>query len=229
MKSSDIFLGVVILILSAMVFFLKLENTKLAKTAEDYEQVLIYRNSQIDSFKNKYNQTVAEGYVAQVNSEKIIEDLSKEVFNLRKENERRIKEYLALYRVKQQVRIDSILVPYDSSDRKVDTGWVRAETVVIPPKPFYDSTDNYTVRGRVLLEGVSLDMVSVPDTVSLRLVEKSKGLFKGRETVAQVIHSNPLVRTDGIQSITLKQKKTFWEKIAKPLAFAAGIFIGTKL
>lgn len=186
----------------------------------------------IDSLQNRLGQQVIEAAVVKTENEKLVEDLSRQVFNLKKKDEAHVKAYQALYRVKQTVRVDSVLVPYNyTSDQKImdSAGLVPVDQVIIPPRSFSDSTANYTIRGRVLLEGVSLDVVSVPDTVSLRVVEVKKGLFKRRETVVQTIHSNPLVKTEGQQSIIVTPKKSFIEKILPKLALVAGIYLGTKL
>jgi hypothetical protein len=104
--------------------------------------------------------------------------------------------------------------------------------VVIPPRNFADSTKDYKIQGTVNLRNVTINRIELTDTVSFRIgkVKQGKGLFKHKETTIQVIHTNPLIRSEGLSSIILKKKTSAWNKIIKPVLLgAAGIFIGTKL
>lgn len=225
-------MGLVIAILALITCNQSRELARVDRLNNAYRDSVAYQHTQLDSFKNKLGQVITEARLVRTQDERTIQKLSEDVFHLQKKDEAHIKAYQALYRVKQTVRIDSVPVPYidSNSTAGIDTaGLVRADQVIIPPRTFYDSTAHYTVRGRVLLEGVALDVVRVPDTVSLRVVEVKKGLFKRRETVVQTIHSNPLVKTEGQQSISVTPKKSFIEKILPKLALVAGIYLGTKL
>lgn len=195
------------------------------------ETVLFGELHTIDSLKNKLGQVVAVGALTRVEDQKALAALSQEVFALRKKDERRVKDYQALYRVKQNVELKEVYLPYDSTDTVVSVppGWVAADSVVVPPKSFRDSTATYEIAGRVLLQGVQLDKISIVDTLSLRQVEVKKGLFKAREIDVQVIHSNPLVKTEGVQGITVKPKPSFWQKALPKIALVVGFVVGTQL
>jgi len=207
-------------------------NSK-SKEISDYQEWNKYYNSQIDSFKNKLNQVVTESKVAQVNSEKEIKELSEQIFDLKKSDERHIKEIQALIRIKQTVRVDTIEIPYTDSFLvdKNDTTLVPRNTVVVPPRNFKDSTKNYQIDGTVLLNKVRINSLILPDTSSLRIVEKKEGFLKKREIVIQGVHTNPLFKTEGMQTVIKRgDKPSRWQKWIKPViaAIASG-FITYKL
>jgi hypothetical protein len=210
-----------VLIVAIIVLLSSLETctvNRLKNENNDLKELVKYKDTQIDSIKNKFNQTVAEKEVAEVYNKDAIKKLSEEVFNLKKKDEQQIKQVNALIRIIQTAKLDTVFIPYDSSDTPVvDTGLVRRDSVVVPPKDFNYNTDSVNISGTVLLKGIRINSISLPDTASFRLAEKKTSFFKPRETVIQAIHTNPLYTTNGIQAITLKHTTNSWNRIFKPL------------
>jgi hypothetical protein len=188
-----------------------------------------YEHSRVDTLLNKQGLKVTETKTAETYSAEDIKNLSAEVFNLKKSNERQIKEVAALVRVNQSVKItDSIIKYYPVEHDPIDT-MISINQCVLTPKKFSTENKNYSIAGTVLLDGVKIDSIELNNTVSFRIAEKKKGWF-GRETVVQSINSNPLFNNTGMQSIVLKQKPTAWNSWLKPaLGIAAALIIKNSL
>lgn len=193
---------------------------------EDLQALDRYNKAEITQFKNKLDQVVTQDSVSFVNSDAIIKSLSDEVFDLKKRDEKRIVQVNALIRLAQKAGLkDTLFIPYTDTVLVHDSSLVRRDSVVIPPKDFRDSTKNYVVDGTVLLKGVRVNKITFPDTSSFRIAEqRPKGIFnrltKPNITVVQSIHTNSLFETTGQQSIVVKHKQTFWQKIGKPVVVA---------
>jgi hypothetical protein len=213
-----------------------LNNTK--DQVSDYKAWEKFMKAEIDSFKNKLNQTVVEAKVAQVADEERMKELSEQIFQLNKKDERQIKEIQSLIRVIQNAKLDTTFITFrDSTGKPVvrdpnDTTKVFRKDVVIPPMNFKDSTKNYQIDGTVLLSGVRINSLVLPDTASFRVVEKKEpGLFTKRELTIQGIHSNPLFQTTGMQMVQKRgDKPTRWQRWIKPtLTFVIGSFLTYKV
>jgi hypothetical protein len=199
------------------------ENSRLAvsnKGLYDYE------HSRLDTLLNKQGLKVTETKPAETYSADDIKKLSAEVFDLKKSNERQIKEVAALVRVNQGVKIkgDSVIKYYPVVMDDVDS-MVSIHECVLPPRKFSNENKNYSIAGTVLLDGVKIDSIELNNTVSFRIAEKKNGLFSPRETVVQAINSNPYFTNTGMQSIVLKPKPSAWNKWIKPIVIGAASLI----
>lgn len=229
-KTNMVIRGVILLLL-VTIGVQKCDLNKKAKEVSDRNEWLKYKDSQIDSFKNKYNQVIYESSVAKINNESQIKKLSDSIFSLKRKDEKQVKQIQALIRVSQRVKIDTIEIPYIDSVDRYDSSLVAKNTVVIPPKRFKDSTSNYQIDGTVLLDKVLINSLTLPDTSSLRIVEKKEGFFKKRETVIQGVHSNPLFSTNGMQTVIKRgDRPSRWQRWIKPvIAGAISSFITYKI
>lgn len=222
-------------ILGVILFFSVKGCNDNAELASDYKAERDFANTQVSQFSNKLDQIISEQKVQEVNNKEVIKELSSQIFQLTKAEEKRIKEVQTLVRIIQKAGLDTVFVPYSDTITVNDTGMIRRDSVVIPPRNFKDSTANYDISGTVLLNGVRINSLSISDTLSFRVAEKRpKGLvrriFQPNETVIQSVHSNPLIKTSGIQSMTLKHKNNAWNRWIKPaIAIGAGVFLGSKL
>lgn len=208
-------------------------NYSYSNLADQYQTILETKDFKFDSLLNVNNQIVAEKQVLETTNKEDIKKLSEEVFSLTKREEKRIKEVHALVRAIQNIRVTNTYIPYiDSTVDKSDSFYtndslVHKDSVVIPPRTFKNSTKNYVIDGTVLLKGVNINSIYLPDTLSFRIAEqRPKGIvnriLKPNETVVQAIHTNKLFETNGLQAITLKQKTNAWNRFIKPGLFMLG-------
>lgn len=226
----------IIAILSIALFFSVKSCTDNKLHAEDLQAKIDYKDNSIKQFENKLGKIISEQEVAKTTNEKTIKELSEQVFQLKKQDEKRIKEVQALVRLIQNVKINTIEIPYTDTVQVYPPGTlVSVDSVVIPPKNFEVLNDAYAISGTVLLKGVKINSISLPDTASFRIVQqRPKGIlnriFQPNKTVIQSVHTNPYFTTNGIQSIVLKEKPNIFNKYIKPiLFFGAGMYIKSKL
>jgi hypothetical protein len=176
-----------------------------------------YLFQKIDSLKNEQGKTIAEQKVAITTSEKVIKDLSAQVFDLRASDAKRVKEVESLVRVIQNFHPDTIFVPYNQTD----TVLVKDSGSLHVPTAFHSHEKDYQIDGTVYLNGVQIDNILVHDTVSTRIIVQKQGLFKRPKEVLQIIHSNPVVSTYGAQAMILQHPTSKWNKWIKPVLAAA--------
>jgi outer membrane murein-binding lipoprotein Lpp len=223
----------VIVVLLIIIGLQQCSINKKDKEISDNQEWVKYYNSTVDSLKNKLNQTVVEAQVAKVNNEKEIKKLSETVFNLKESDERHVKQVNALIRVMQNFKLDTTLVAYHDTVEvdKNDSSLVPRNKVIVPPRDFVKTTENYQINGTVLLEGVRINSLVIPDTSSIRIVEKKTNFFKRRETVIQTIHTNPYYHNDKIQAVVKQgERPSRWQKWIKPLLTGiAGAFLTYKV
>jgi hypothetical protein len=80
-------------------------------------------------------------------------------------------------------------------------------------KPFLltKETPHYRIDLKVSKDQVTFESIAINDKISLIEGKRKTGLFKS-EQQAIISHSNPYVKTDQIQSLTIKEKKKWWER-----------------
>lgn len=186
------------------------------------EKVLLIHS--IDTFRNKNSQLISQAEAAKVANDKAVTELSNEIFDLKRKNQKLVKEIQSLGRIGQRVRVDSVLIPY------TDTFYVINDSTIRVPAPYEFDDKWFSLKGKVLKTGVLVDSISISDTLSFRQVDVKNGWFKKPTTVLQVVHSNPYVQTTSVQYIVVDRPTTQWNKWIKPTLTALGAgFITYKL
>ena len=229
--------NVIIAVMAIILFFAIKKCNGNADDASNWKGKYDYQNQTIDSFKNSKGIQVIEQPVAKVADADILKKLSDEIFDLKKSNERMMKKVTTFVKTDQQATIKDEFIPFDSTETRTpaedyftkdsagnNIRLVNADSVVLPPKPFTKETQWYSLKGTVFLKGVNVDSLKMKNTISWRIGEKKTGLFK-RETTIQAINSSPYFENTAMNSITVKSKKTAWDKWIKPLI--AFVFGGT--
>jgi hypothetical protein len=231
-----IFLVVAFLI---VLFLLKKCEGLKAVEAKATIDSLSLANQQLDSVKNKLEQTIYLQDVIVTNSQAAIEELTDSIFNLKKKHDRKIKEVIAYYKGITNTGVDSIEVPYldslamrEFSDSVVKNcseviQYLRDSTMKVPRRIAQDDP-NFKFIGTVRKNDFLIESISFPDTLQLRFVERKNGLFKRRSIEVQFFHSNPHVITTQSNSVIYKPKKRgrWLEKaILVGAGVAAGVYI----
>lgn len=200
-------------------------------TAINWKGMYDYQTQVTDSFKNAKGLQVVEQKPAIFTDDAALKAASKDLFDLKKKDEKHVKEISALVSANQKLSIKNKVIPFDTNSVTTkaedyfpkDTP-LNKDSVIIPPKPFHESDSNFSIAGKVLLKGVQIDSLIVFNKLSFRIIESKKGLFKSRETLVQAINSNPFITNSSLQSMVVKNKVTSWNKWIKPVvvALAAG-------
>ena len=131
------------------------------------------------------------------------------------ESEQNYRELLAdfqnLEKTKAQTRvvtktsIDSIVVPVVTVDTVfVEKGWMPIYT-------FRDTSEFYSISGRVSSELALIDDISFPNNVTFSHRWERKNILSKKTYFVEVKNSNPYVQIQGIQNYQLEDEKRFWE------------------
>ena len=159
-------------------------------TIKGYPDTIMYykdKNGELQEF-NKSLEVSEESLLAAVDG------LNSEVKRLK------IKALRNVTNVTTEARIDTIRIgfreplPCDSFD-----------------VPFTDTlSPYYKIQGRVTNDNIMLNRISIPDSQQIIVGTKKNGLFKQNEFIVTITHSNPHVKTTGLQNYTIKkQQKKF--------------------
>jgi hypothetical protein len=223
------------------------------KTCEDKNKdidKLELKNQVTDSMKNKLGQTVIIQEATITNNKQVLKHLTDSIFNLKKKQEKKIKDVIAYYSSITKIEIKDKLVPYkDTLGRKEWEDSVsiactkvieyyEANTITVPT-PASDSTKNYKIDLTVTKAGVRIDSLFIPNKLDIRFVTIKGGLLKKdasgkrrlftRKSIqVQVLNSNELLKTYDQKSILYKSpKKGRW--LEKAALIGGGIFLGLQL
>ncbi len=209
---------------------------------------LTLANQRIDSIKNELAQTVTVQEVIVTNSKDEIGRLTDDIYNLKKQNERQIKQVVAYYKGIINTTLKDINIPYiDTTDTipelkdaecEVALEYYKTHTVVVP-KIVSDSTKDYQVDMTVTKQGVTINNLIIPDSQYVRFVNLKGGFLKRdqqgkrhlflKQTVqVQVLHTSPFVQVTGGNSVIYQAKKKR-NLVGKALLIGAGVYLGTRL
>lgn len=207
-------------------------------------------NQKFDSLKNAHNQYVITQEVIETNNKQSIKLLSDSNFNLRKDQDRKIKDAIAYYKGITKTIIKEVDVPYvdsialnnfsDSLKQKCAEviNYYESNTITIP-KVAEDSTANYQVKLTIKQDKVTINNLTIPDSQYIRFVTLKGGLlrkdasgkrhlFTKQSIQVQVLHTNPLVHVTGQNSaIYVAPKKP--RLLLKGLILGAGFILGKNL
>ena len=144
---------------------------------------------------------------------------------------------------KQQIKIDSVLVPFipthfadtsvwmarikkgDSSRYLIDS---LLNNSVIVPHPFKKEEKWFSMYGKVQKKGLLLDSLLLTNESIVTLGYKRSGFLKlKKEAVVEVTNSNPYLSVSKLKNVVIKDKKSILD--SKFFWFGIGIFGGIVL
>lgn len=177
--------------------------------------------------QNNLGKSVTQNWEHEVESRKQLKSLTDTIFDLKKADQRRVKEVERYARVAQQVTYKDRLATWTDTPHVTDThvGDIPpqpADTNLIRiPRPFKYMDSTISFAGVVVRAGVRVDSINITNKLHLRTVTLSSGFMNWkRQTAVQAINENPAFTTTGITSLVVKDRVTWWHRWGKPVAFA---------
>jgi hypothetical protein len=242
MNIKNIIIGALAIVLILGLFSTCNKNKEIAS--------LKFENSRIDSMRNAANQLVVTQRVELLKTKAEQEQLkaySDSVFNLTKKQERKIKDVIAFYQAKTNIKIVDKLVPYLDTIKQKEwedsvklacqnvIDYYEANTIGVPDSAKVEDTTIYASL-IVKKDGVEIDSLSIPDVQSLRFVtlkggflkkdqEGKRHLFLKKSLQVQVLHSSPYLEHISSQTYLYQEKKKA-KLLPKLILIGAGIIIG---
>lgn len=239
-----------IIIIGLVIFLLGMKGCKDRKIAENQSTIdsLTLANQTLQTIKNELEQTVTTQEVIQTTNQEEIQRLTQEKFNLKKQNERQVREVIAYYKGIISTTLKDIDVPFidttnsapelENAECEVALEYYKSHAILVP-KFVSDSNKNYQVDMTVTKQGVTINQLVVPDSQYVRFVELKGGFLKKdqqgkrrvflkRSVQVQVLHTSPFVQVTGGNSIIYTPpKKGRW--LEKAILIGGGIYLGSKL
>ena len=237
------------ILLVILVGFLTISLVKCDQRNKKIESLTI-ENQGLKETTNQLNQVIEMQQVEVVKSSIALKTATDSFFNLRKKDDKKIKDALAFYKAHTKIIIDTTLVPYiDSGFTKKWTDSVLTDCANVisyydqnsikVPRTAVDSTKDYKVSLTADLKGIRINTLQITDTQYIRFVTIKGGilkkdqsgkrhLFLKKSVRVDVLHTNSLIHIDG-QSSIIYQPPNRPHALIKGIIFGAGIFLGTKL
>lgn len=210
-------------------------------------------NQELIQTVNKKNEIISKQEVVITGDQNSLKKLTLDIFDLKKNEEKRIKQIDALIKIKSSTSISQVKIPYiDSSERRrfsdsleracadiiayYDSTYIRT-----PKKVIIDSTQNkdFQFMGTIKQKEFIIDSLSFPNEQAISVIETKGGLFrrdaKGkihfytpRKMEIMVKNSNKYVNVKGMNSIVYKPKiRGRW--LERVIGFGAGVAAGILL
>jgi hypothetical protein len=204
-----------------------------------------------DSMLNAYGQTILTQEVLITTNQQAIKDLTDSIFKLTKAQDRKIKDVIAYYSARSEIKIKDKLVPYiDTIERKQWEDSISAvcskvieyyegNTITVPITAQDTTNKNYRATLTATLKGIVIDSLTIPNKLDVRFVTLKGGLLKKNQQgklklwlkksiQVQVLNSNDLLKVYDQKSILyIPPKKARW--LEKTILIGTGIFLGSKL
>lgn len=194
------------------------------------------------SFINKQNEVITQQKVLITESQSSIKKYTDSIFNLKKSEQRKVKEVIAFYSEKLKAALaDTVYIEYFYGDDSSAQEYTFEESdceeyirnaivgkISVPKSVLLDSVGVFKIDATILEKGLRINKLEIPDTLSLRVIENKTGLFKPRTLDVQAKHSNPMFTKIDQTSILYKPKpKGKW--VVRALILGLGIYLGSKL
>ena len=211
-------------------------NTEHRETVEQLTMETMFLKQRIqgqDSIINVQGETVYTQEAVIAESKKSLIGITNNQFRLKRENEKLIKEVLAYHNTTSRVTVkDPIVVPYTDTVRVPeyikDTNQYYAENTITVPRTASIDSPYFSMTAIIDRQGLMINSLDLPDTVSGRFVTESQGFFKRDIVKYQTVNANPYIKLNVQNSaIYVPKEKKLLRKIGEgALAVGIGIVVG---
>jgi hypothetical protein len=235
----------IVLLSGALLFSLSECNNEKEENAS-----LSLENTILNSVKNTLDQTVITQKTEITHSKEALRAATDSFFNLRKKDEKKVKDVIAFYHANTSTVIKEVAIPYvDSISLKKweDSIALLCSEVIayyekstIPvPRHATQSTDEFSASLTATSTGITIDSILIPNNQSIRFITAKGGflkkdlagkrhLFLKKSIQVQVVNSNSLITVSGQTSAMYTPEKKFrWGE--KGALILIGLLIGTQL
>jgi hypothetical protein len=180
-------------------------------------------NQKLDSIRNEQGKTIYTQQVVILENQKVLNDYTDSIFDLKRKHERKVKDVIAYYKNTTLTRVDSFWVyevdsiPYPIY---ITDNFVR-DSMITVPRTYKVENPYFNFNGTVKKDGLMINSLSLPDTIQGRFVTRKGGFLKSETIEYQYFNTNPYVKQQNANSVTYKEKGKFWRKVKE-----AAIYMG---
>lgn len=219
--------------------YMELNKEKNRYIKENELVILKYKMTQqkLDTLYNVNKRLIQSQQMVQTESKDAINQLSQEVFNLKKKDEKHL-QTIALMSTNQRVRVDTLRVPFNDSsnveasikdkDSSQLTNLIRDSMILVPKKVSYEDS-TISVAATITKKSFTLDSLTIPNTLHQRIVLDKGGLFKKDAYRLQSFNTSKYVGTTKEESVIYvpSKKNTFLKILMTAIVAGAGTYILT--
>lgn len=188
---------------------------------------------------NKQGETIQVQEAIITTSHKALDNLTDTIFDLRNKDNRN-RETIAYYKGITRTQIKGLEVPYlDTVAMKKFSDSILAlipkdvqefmrDSMIQVPRTSHLSTPHLDLTATAKKQGITIDNLSLPDTLQLRFVERKGNLFRSPSVEVQYFHTNPYIINVASNSAVYKPKrKSFFVRVVLPvgIGLAGGLLI----
>jgi hypothetical protein len=217
-KLQDINVLIILFLLTCLI----LTTTKCVKYKSNYLSLVSLNVSIKDTVLVKEYNTYTKDTVTYKTSAQIDETVFN---NLIKENavlKKRLKKFKEIQSVTEETTVTNIKSEKFTFDTPI--------TKDFKPIVIDTTTLNYKLTATITNTDLTIDTLSIPDSVLIVVGQKRGNIFKPDNYVVSIEHSNPLIVTQGLKNYTIGYNTKWYKKPG--VHFVAGLtsmFIITKL
>lgn len=178
----------------AFLLFRQCGETKEANRS--LESVQNFLSDTISYYEDETGALVAEKSILRGDKETLQILLSKKIDSLGqlKRLVENFKEVESAGNITQEVRVDTVKIPYEIEvPFEFSREWSKHDK-------------SYFVKGKSTNTGITIDSLSIPNTLSFAIGEKSTGFWKSEFRI-EAVNSNPYIKTTGLDAYSFSQRK----------------------
>lgn len=200
--NSWVSIAAIIIVLATFIISYKVSQFQ-RKEHEDYVEVELKAPEQVPTVGNH---EVVQSKIDEATSNQL-KRLSDSIYKLAKENSKLIHRLSIL---KQSIQIGPISIPYSDTNRIIDCDSFEKE--------FLLNNDTLSLSGKVYQDEVLLTSLRIDDALYTRDVVIKSGLFGLKsKTYVQILHTNPVFKTDSVAAFRVDTSPSWWHTTGKPL------------
>lgn len=178
----------------AFLLFRQCSETKQAN--REAQSVQNFLNDTIEYYKDETGALVAQKSVLRGDEQTLEILLSKKIDSLGqlKRLVEKFKGVESAGNIVQVVRIDTVKIPYEVEvPFEFSRNWSKHDK-------------SYFVKGTSTNTGITIDSLSIPNTLSFAIGGKSTGFWKSEYRI-EAVNSNPFIKTTGLDAYSFSQRK----------------------
>lgn len=227
-------IAIIILLISTLLLLLNTcrMNRKLL-VEEGKVDSLSLANQTLDTIISRNKKVIISQDVIITSNKHSLSALTDTIFDLKRKDQKNTST-IAYYKEVTKTKLPPTYIPYKdtiafkqfkdslSEESQAIVKYMQDSTITVPRTSILTSP-NYSIAATVNRDYLSIDAISIPDTLQLRFVESKGNLFKKSSVTVQFFHSNPYITTTSANSaVYIPKRKSFAQRVLLPIAVGVG-------
>lgn len=122
----------------------------------------------------------------------------------------RWKTVKSVVRIETKIVYDTIIINY--LDTIYDTDTIYPSGTITVPKRFSKTDEYYKISGLVLLDGIMIDSLIIPNDTRVVIGSKKEKWWKKAKPIVEVKNTNKYLTVQSMDNVVVEDKKKFYQK-----------------